>query len=158
MNGRYYIAYGSNLSKAQMARRCPDASIVGTAMLSGWRLLFKKHATLEPHPTKQTPVLIWRISAEDEKSLDEYEDYPNYYIKKELDVDMVSIHDGNRKKIEGMMYLMADGHTLETPDSVYYKVISDGYLDFNFPMEVLLQALEDSIGKEYAAKFLEGLE
>ena len=30
MTGRRYIAYGSNLNRAQMALRCPDAKVVGT--------------------------------------------------------------------------------------------------------------------------------
>ena len=30
---RYYIAYGSNLHKEQMSRRCPDARVVGTGWL-----------------------------------------------------------------------------------------------------------------------------
>ncbi|MCD8329913.1 MAG: gamma-glutamylcyclotransferase, partial [Lachnospiraceae bacterium] len=33
---RYYIAYGSNLSVAQMKVRTPDAKIVGTGILYGW--------------------------------------------------------------------------------------------------------------------------
>ena len=33
---RYYIAYGSNLSVIQMAIRCPDAKVAGTAVLKDW--------------------------------------------------------------------------------------------------------------------------
>ena len=40
---RYYIAYGSNLSVEQMRHRTPKAKIVGTAVLRGWRLLFKSY-------------------------------------------------------------------------------------------------------------------
>ena len=35
MKKRYYIAYGSNLSREQMAFRTPDAKIAGTAILTG---------------------------------------------------------------------------------------------------------------------------
>lgn len=38
---KYYLAYGSNLSMAQMAQRCPDAVYVGTAELKDYQLLFK---------------------------------------------------------------------------------------------------------------------
>ena len=38
---RYYIAYGSNLNVGQMRMRCPHATILGTANLKGWELLFK---------------------------------------------------------------------------------------------------------------------
>ena len=42
---RYYIAYGSNLNVAQMRRRCPTATILATANLKGWELLFKGSLT-----------------------------------------------------------------------------------------------------------------
>ena len=42
---RYYIAYGSNLNVSQMRMRCPHATILGTANLKGWELLFKGSKT-----------------------------------------------------------------------------------------------------------------
>ena len=35
-----YFAYGSNLSQAQMANRCPTAKRLGVAVLEGHRLSF----------------------------------------------------------------------------------------------------------------------
>lgn len=43
-NTKYYIAYGSNMSTSQMALRCPDAKLVGTGWLNGYRLAFHLHA------------------------------------------------------------------------------------------------------------------
>ena len=94
MSKRYYIAYGSNLSTEQMAFRTPDAKIVGKAILYGWQLLFKLHATIEENKEKNTPVLVWEISQEDEKRLDRYEGYPAYYYKKELPVTVFPIDGG----------------------------------------------------------------
>ncbi len=45
MAKRYYIAYGSNLNVRQMRVRCPKATILGTANLKGWGLLFKGSKT-----------------------------------------------------------------------------------------------------------------
>ena len=67
---KYYIAYGSNLSVEQMAQRCPDARIVGQAVLEDWELAFHGCATILPNKGKNTPVLVWEISAGDEKNLD----------------------------------------------------------------------------------------
>ena len=36
-----YIAYGSNLSVEQMPRRCPEAKIVGTAVLKELETYFQ---------------------------------------------------------------------------------------------------------------------
>ena len=46
---KYYIAYGSNLSVEQMAQRCPDARIVGQAVLEDWELAFHGRN----HPAEQ---------------------------------------------------------------------------------------------------------
>ena len=86
MSKRYYIAYGSNLSREQMAFRTPDAKIVGTAILYGWQLLFRLHATIRENREKNTPVLVWEISKEDEKRLDRYEGYPQIYRRYTVDV------------------------------------------------------------------------
>lgn len=36
---KYYLAYGSNLNIAQMQFRCPDATVVGTAVIPDYELL-----------------------------------------------------------------------------------------------------------------------
>ena len=41
-----YIAYGSNMVKAQMAFRCPGAKLIGTGYLPNHRLEFYLHATV----------------------------------------------------------------------------------------------------------------
>lgn len=59
MSKKYYIAYGSNLSVAQMAHRCPEAKVAGMAALKNWKLVFRIHATIEPCEGRVVPVLIW---------------------------------------------------------------------------------------------------
>ena len=81
MEGKYYLAYGSNLSVEQMNVRTPDA-IVGTGLLFGWRLLFRQFDTIEKFEGFSVPVLVWKISSQDEKSLDRYEGYSKFYGKK----------------------------------------------------------------------------
>ena len=39
-----YIAYGSNMSREQMAYRCPEARLLDTGYISGARLEFYRHA------------------------------------------------------------------------------------------------------------------
>jgi hypothetical protein len=141
---RYYIAYGSNLSVEQMAYRCPDAKIVGTAELHGWQLMFKGVATIEPKPEKNTPVLVWEISRRDEANLDRYEGFPNFYFKKELPVEVVPQGGGAAINLLAMVYIMTDGYPVRAPSDYYYDVLKKGYKTFGFPMEILQQALADS--------------
>ena len=160
MNKRYYIAYGSNLSVEQMAHRCPDARVVGTAILYGWQLLFKGCATIEPNPEKNTPVLVWEISERDEKGLDYYEGFPSFYYKKELEVEVFPTEGGEPMTLNAMVYIMDEKHICSMPSPYYYKVLKEGYEAFHFPRHVLTQALSDSIGGAGARLFLErsGLE
>ena len=68
---KYYLAYGSNLSVAQMVQRCPDAVYIGTAVLTDYQLLFKgsqsgNYLTVEPKKGYTVPLLVWKISDRDE--------------------------------------------------------------------------------------------
>ena len=150
---KYYIAYGSNLSVKQMAHRCPDARIAGQAVLEGWELLFKGCATIEPNKEKNTPVLVWEISEEDEKRLDCYEGYPHYYRKEDLTVEVVS-EGAEPKTVTAMVYIMENDFGERAPSSYYYRVLYDGYKDLHFPMHVLEGALKKCIGKEAAARMI----
>ena len=94
MADKYYIAYGSNLSIEQMKVRTPDAVIVGTGLLKDWRLLFRQFATIKKCKGYSVPVLIWKISPQDEKNLDRYEGYPKFYIKRNLKIDVTCL-DGH---------------------------------------------------------------
>ena len=98
-----YIAYGSNMVQEQMAVRCPEAKLIGTGYISGARLEFYLHATVEATGDKRNrvPVAVWEINDRDERNLDRYEGYPSYYIKEEWPVHM---NDGS--EITGMIYLM----------------------------------------------------
>ena len=109
---KLYIAYGSNMDEEQMAFRCPTATLVGTAIVEGYELMFKgsrtgSYATIEPKEGSIVPVLVWEIGQMDERRLDYYEGYPNFYYKKMLEVQikgkmkraMVYIMDEQRKII-----------------------------------------------------------
>ena len=89
MKGRIYIAYGSNMSMEQMKFRCPEAQLLGTGLLEGWRLMFKgsltgAYATIEREKGLIVPILLWRISAADEERLDRYEGFPSFYYKQTI--------------------------------------------------------------------------
>jgi len=145
---KYYIAYGSNLSVAGMAIRCPDARIVGQAVLKGWQLLFRGCATVEPNPERNTPVLVWEISEKDEARLDIYESFPSYYRKENMEVEVIPMEGGEPRTLTAMVYLMNKGRALGKPGPRYYKILEDGYRAFRFPIHVLERALKDSTGKE----------
>lgn len=139
---KYYVAYGSNLSVEQMAYRCPDATIVGTGVLEGWRLVFRTHATIEPCEGFSVPVLVWAISGRDEARLDRYEGFPRYYVKEYLSVPVTA--PTGHFNARGMVYLMTPGNPISRPSGAYFDIISDGYKRFGFDLHILHEALEAS--------------
>ena len=87
MNHPLYFAFGSNLSTAQMARRCPKARAEVTATLMGHRLAFGGHsaswsgavATLHRSSAGQVEGLIYRMPPGEFERLDRYEGAPFLY-------------------------------------------------------------------------------
>ena len=136
---RYYIAYGSNLNKEQMAMRCPDAEPVFPVMLENKKLVFRSNckghgvATVEPEKGSRVPAMVWSISDTDEKALDKYEGFPFLYRKEGV---WLSIADGS-VSTQAMMYVMNPGHEETTPSDAYYKTIEQGYRDFGLDVRTL---------------------
>ena len=152
---KYYIAYGSNLSVEQMAQRCPDARIVGQAVLEGWELAFKGCATILPNKEKNTPVLVWEISAEDEKNLDIYEGFPHYYRKEKLEVEVVR-ESAEPLTVTAMVYIMEHDYGQKMPTPYYYRVLHEGYKAFHFPLHILEGALKKCTNnKKLAEKMIQ---
>ena len=144
---KYYMAYGSNLSVAQMAFRCPDAKIVGTAVLQDWKLVFRVHATIEPEFGHTVPVLVWKISDADEAKLDRYEGYPKYYTKVTMPVTVTN----TRRELYCMVYIMQPGRPIIPPSMQYYNTILEGYRRFGFDRHFLFDAFTEAFLNEPAA-------
>lgn len=143
MKTKLYLAYGSNLNLAQMAKRCPTARVVDSLTLDGYQLLFKgPHdaavATIEPQQGSRVPVLVWEITPEDEAALDHYEGWPILYRK-----ETITIPIGKRLS-KAMVYLMNDNRPLGLPGCYYYSIILEGYKTAGFDVGILRQAVSDS--------------
>lgn len=142
---RCYIAYGSNLNIQQMRGRCPDAKVLGTAILEGYRLLFKgsrtgSYLTIEPAEGHKVPVAIWSVSETDEKALDRYEGFPTFYYKKEMPVMVKGIKSGKEYRRNAFVYIMHEERPIGIPSRQYLRTCAEGYCDFSFDQLVLAEA------------------
>lgn len=81
---RLYFAYGSNMDKAQMALRCPDATVIGVARLSRHRFIINNRgvASVSRVEAGATYGLLWSISETDESRLDRYEGVGKGFYRK----------------------------------------------------------------------------
>lgn len=144
---KYYVAYGSNLNKAQMQYRCPAAKPVCSGFLKDYELLFKgsltgAYATVEPKEGSSVPVGLWEITKKDEKNLDRYEGYPTFYYKTTVDVHTA---DGI---VPAMVYIMHEDRRIGQPTEHYCEVCLEGYDDFGLNKMEFLEALLNNMTKE----------
>ena len=150
MDKRYYIAYGSNLNVHQMRWRCPTARIIGTGELEGWRLLFKgsktgAYLTIEQNPGYRVPVAVWEVTPSDEAALDRYEGFPDFYYKREMELDITGIKTGKVRRRKAFVYIMHEERQIECPSNGYIRVCLEGYRYFGFDIEPLAQAYDYSM-------------
>jgi hypothetical protein len=144
-----------------MERRCPNAVAFGTAVIPGYRLLFKKsktgsYATIEQDANSCVPVLVYKISEYDEAMLDRYEGYPKFYYKRFFQLPVMRFDSGKRMKEKKlcMAYVMHEERLLGEPSMEYFGLLDDGYAAWGFNLSTLDKGLEDSIGIKAAAKYL----
>ena len=149
MSKRYYIAYGSNLNIPQMRMRCPGARIIGTSVIKDYQLLFKgsktgSYLTIEPMEGAEVPVVIWEVTETDEKALDRYEGYPNFYYKKEMTLDIKGVRTGKVRRRDAFVYIMHEERELGIPSWYYVNTCLDGYRVFGFDEKYLFDAIRIS--------------
>lgn len=101
-----YFAYGSNLLKEQMERRCPGSHPVTRCNLRGWRWLIgeRGYATIAPAKRGIVHGALYSISERDEARLDINEGVAiGYYGKFHLEVEVAD--RSNKKKIQTLRAL-----------------------------------------------------
>ena len=146
---RYYLAYGSNLNVRQMKWRCPNARAVGTAVIENYELLFKgsktgSYLTIEPKEGSSVPVAVWEVTESDERALDRYEGFPDFYYKKEIMIDFTGIKTGKTRRRKSFVYIMHEERPIGIPSLRYLYTCIDGYEDFGFDHKKLVAAYHKS--------------
>ena len=128
-----YFAFGSNLHKKQMKKRCKDSKYIGCYTLKNYKLSFRtgsysrgimKMGVADIEKKRNSKVLgaIYNISKRDEKKLDVYEDFPTLYIKKYFKI--------LGKKV--MFYYMPRKSRHVSPSKRYLNIIIKGYKDCGY--------------------------
>jgi hypothetical protein len=98
-----YFAYGSNMSRAAMARRCPGARAVGPAALAGYAFFvgIDGWGSVKPAPGATVHGVLWRLTPRDIAALHAYE-----LLHQGLyEVRHLSVRVGGRR-LRAMIYLL----------------------------------------------------
>ena len=150
---RFYLAYGSNLNVRQMKLRCPTARVVGIAEIKDYELLFKgsktgSYLTIEPKEGGIVPVAVWEVQEQDVRRLDAYEGFPKFYYKKDMEIRYKGIRTGRHRTVTAFVYVMHEDRKLGIPSNRYISTCIEGYNDFGFNLNILLDAVDRSIPNE----------
>lgn len=129
-----YFAYGSNLNKVQMKRRCPDSVPITKVKLKCYELVFNRVADIIESEEGIVYGAIYDVSEEDIKYLDRYEGFPRLYKKIEV---VVEDDEGNYHK--AFVYVMTRKGRGKPLDE-YYEIIKQGFMDWDLPLEPLVNA------------------
>jgi len=126
-----YMAYGMNTNRDAMSVRCPKAKPLGGFYLPDTRLVFRGVADIVPDTETICPVVLWEITLDCLRSLDQLEGYPHLYNRRKINTDWI-------------VYEMNDKTRNRPPNGGYYKMIEDGYKDFGLDDWYLRAAAQDA--------------
>lgn len=122
-----YAAYGSNMSPAQMAERCPHSPRQGTGWLEGWRLTFGGEdigwegalATVVEDADERVFVVLYEMSEGDERALDRWDGVTIGYYR-QLRVRVATL-DGD---VLAWLYVLND-YEGGLPSARYLGIMAD---------------------------------
>jgi gamma-glutamylcyclotransferase (GGCT)/AIG2-like uncharacterized protein YtfP len=120
-----YFAFGSNLNRKQIKRRCKNSRFISRHILKNYQLVFRsKYGAADIQRKKGSSVLgaIYDINKADEKKLDVYEEFPKVYVKKYFKI--------LGKKV--MFYYMSNKTKQTEPSRRYLGSIIQGYKDCGY--------------------------
>ena len=127
----------------QMAFRCPDAEVVESVRLEGYRLAFRTNgggngvATILPEEGSYVDGVLWSLTGDCEKSLDLYEGYPDFYDKQEI-----TVKNKGGREIKAIVYIMTKDYmqNFNPPGRSYLTGILKGCRQNQIPTEPILKA------------------
>ncbi len=132
-----YFAYGSNMSRAAMCRRCPQASAVGPAALEGYRFFVGIDGWGSVRPDRGATVhgVLWRLTPRDLAALHAYELlHKGLYEVRHLPVR----HDA--KRLRALTYLLRR-RARGRPKPGYAEMIAASAREWNLP-ECYIRSVE----------------
>ena len=142
MNSRLFVAYGEGVNRAEMAKHCPTAKLIGTTELKNYRIAFRGSkasalATIEKAKSGSVPALLWVISPQDEAALDRWIGEPELYRKATIKVR----RDGTL--VDALIYILNSGKPQNKPSAFYYSTLLEGYKAAGFDTNILKAAVQN---------------
>ena len=124
-----HFAYGSNMSRSLMRARCPYATALGVATLTGWRFAINPDGvgTIVPHAGSLLHGVLWRVTLRDLVAINAYESVDTgLYLHRTLPV---------RRKGRTMAALVyyARRNGRGTPRPAYINIVVEAAREWHLP-------------------------
>ena len=142
MNSRLFAAFGAGLNRTEMAKHCPTAKLIDSAVLKNYRLSFRGSkagalATIEKARGGSVPTLLWEISPQDEAAIDRWIGVPELYRKATIKVRRDGI------LVDALIYILNSGKPQNKPSAFYYSTLLEGYKAAGFDAKILKAAVRN---------------
>lgn len=129
-----YFAYGSNLCRRQMAKRCPGATMMEMAELEGYRLCFPRRsmdwgggvAGIEPAEEGRVEGGLWRVESHHLVALDEYEGVAEGHYRRRL----MPVAGATERVIAWTYFAVPERESPYLPSPAYRSALVRGAVDF----------------------------
>ena len=132
------FTYGINTNIKHMATMCPNARLIGTAILPNHSLVFKRHCDIEAHQGAQCTGVLWEIDQTVLDTLDTFEGYPTYYERKFVEVWYKA------ERVTAMVYYMTPAHDYSLPSDGYFQEVREGYVENGIDTIQLIYAVANT--------------
>ena len=144
-----YFAYGHNSNIAQFKKRIPEAQLLGTATLWGWRFELKHFSNIVKDVSGSVQGVLWSTPRNSLKVLDNDEAYHIHYDRTKVTVDC------SGERILALTYIMTEKYRTEhlskkkeLPTAKYVNWIAKGYRENHIGLAQLISAIEERIAEE----------
>ena len=140
---KLYFAYGSNLNRGQMERRCPRSKVYCKGVLEEYTLIFRRGATdVRPGVADVVPCVggkvfggLYTLTPQDIDSLDCREGVTHVYQRGPCEVKV------REEIVPAFFYYMNPEFLVKKPCRSYYEKIVDGYEKWGIELRYLEDAL-----------------
>ncbi len=146
-----YFAYGSNMQRAAMTRRCPGARAIGPARLDGYRFFvgIDGWGSVKREPGKTVHGVLWRLTPRDIAALHAYE-----LLHQGLyDVRYLPVRSGTRR-VTAMIYLLRR-RAAGKPKPGYVEMIASAARDWKLPEAYIRSVERLSISRWTGARIID---
>ncbi len=138
---KYFIAYGTNINTAELAKAFPEVKILGYTYLYNYALEFVGFdghavATLVKKHGAKTPVAVWDFPEELRYTIANYEPFPYMYKKIKVNVKI------EKQKLSGVVYVTKQKLQHGTPSPEYLQILKQGYKEAGFDESLIDTALK----------------